>query len=361
MESLRTGGNMLVPVSCGQGSQAPHLPHLLATNASSCRYQRAHHSLAKRGYESDEHCASDSEEDDNHTCGESEPAGKGIKRRCSSSGASQDSSGTQEEELASHHQDTGAFEGGCSPERACAEVLQLLRAGSWDEADKPPVVHQLNSLSTGDDAATDARALAPCGKGSPSKRRRTAQRGERAGCGGPRRKYTWRSFHHRGKVVEEQQSEEESDKASECPEAVHPVSTDEDSPSGSSHKERDKEWAALTTWLRMNLHQPRTNKRVVLFTADHPAPGQPWVFHLNSQLSWDDVSEETKLRLKTLPEETEAAFAHKYPSRPSHEWQAKTQKYRPVGESATIQVPLGEMVYSLRDMYALFESDQHSC
>jgi len=106
MESLRTGGNMLVPVSCGQGSQAPHLPHLLATNASSCRYQRAHHSLAKRGYESDEHCASDSEEDDNHTCGESEPAGKGIKRRCSSSGASQDSSGTQEEELASHHQDT---------------------------------------------------------------------------------------------------------------------------------------------------------------------------------------------------------------------------------------------------------------
>ena len=24
-----------------------------------------------------------------------------------------------------------------------------------------------------------------------------------------------------------------------------------------------KEWAALTTWIRMNLHQPRTNKRKV--------------------------------------------------------------------------------------------------
>ena len=31
-----------------------------------------------------------------------------------------------------------------------------------------------------------------------------------------------------------------------------------------------KEWAALTTWIRMNLHQPRTNKRKVLFVGHHP-------------------------------------------------------------------------------------------
>jgi hypothetical protein len=30
-------------------------------------------------------------------------------------------------------------------------------------------------------------------------------------------------------------------------------------------KDNGKEWAALTTWLRMNLHHPRTNKRVILF------------------------------------------------------------------------------------------------
>jgi hypothetical protein len=34
--------------------------------------------------------------------------------------------------------------------------------------------------------------------------------------------------------------------------------------------ELTKEWAALTTWIRMNLHQPRTNKRKVLFVGHHP-------------------------------------------------------------------------------------------
>jgi len=29
-----------------------------------------------------------------------------------------------------------------------------------------------------------------------------------------------------------------------------------------------------------------------------------WSFKLNPELSWDDVSEDTKLRLKSLPEET---------------------------------------------------------
>jgi len=241
----------------------------------------------------------------------------------------------------------GAFEGCSNPEHACAEVLQLLRAGSWDVTDKMPAF-QLRSLG-----------MEPAGQPkSPSKsRRRSNHRGGAA----PRRKYTWRSFHHRGKVApEEAQSSEDDMTPAEQTMPMCQLPTDEDAPSGSSHKERDKEWAALTTWLRMNLHQPRTNKRVVLFTAEHPLPGQPWVFHLNPALTWDDVSEETKLRLKTLPEETEAAFSHKYPGRPSAEWQSKTQKYRPVGESTTIQVPLGEMVYSLRDMYSLFELDESS-
>lgn len=227
-------------------------------------------------------------------------------------------------------------------------MLQLLRAGSWDEADKVPTF-QLQSLSV--EPRSQPRS------GGNKSRRRSSQRGGAA----PRRKYTWRSFHHRGKTsAEEAHSSEEEAGVPETTQPTNQVPTDEDTRSGSSHKERDKEWAALTTWLRMNLHQPRTNKRVVLFTAEHPAPGQPWVFHLNPALSWDDVSEETKLRLKTLPEETEAAFAHKYPGRPSSEWQSKTQKYRRQGESATIQVPLGEMVYSLRDMYALFEDSSES-
>merc|ERR1719498_1174330 len=108
----------------------------------------------------------------------------------------------------------------------------------------------------------------------------------------------------------------------------------------------------------MNLHQPRTNKRQILFTADTPAGGKPWVFKLNPALVWDDVSEDTKLRLKNLAEETEAAYAHKYPNRPSGEWLEKTQKYRPAGSSYTIQVPLGEMVNSLRDIFFLHHPNE---
>lgn len=66
----------------------------------------------------------------------------------------------------------------------------------------------------------------------------------------------------------------------------------------------DKEWAALTTWIRMNLHQPRTQKRVVLFVGCWVEASGRWVFNLNQELTWDDVGAETKLRLRTLPEET---------------------------------------------------------
>ena len=48
----------------------------------------------------------------------------------------------------------------------------------------------------------------------------------------------------------------------------------------------------------------------------------------------------------------EEAFRRKYPNRPSSEWQEKTQKYRPVGAAATIQVPLREMVGALAVEFA---------
>jgi len=135
--------------------------------------------------------------------------------------------------------------------------------------------------------------------------------------------------------------------------------------SGSSQRQRDKEWAALTTWIRMNLHhvslrlvercffcagrgggavgaeqrvsspsslvyqavqccsaqltsphppptldapapnpQPRTAKKRVLFVGTQDAETGAWSFELNAGLTWEDVSPETKLRLRTLPEET---------------------------------------------------------
>ncbi|GLC72975.1 hypothetical protein PLESTF_001315700 [Pleodorina starrii] len=74
-------------------------------------------------------------------------------------------------------------------------------------------------------------------------------------------------------------------------------------PGVAERSDRDKEWAALTTWLRMNLHQPRTAKREVLFIGSQ-SEERGWRFFLNPALAWDDVSLETKMRLRTLPQET---------------------------------------------------------
>ncbi|PNW72581.1 hypothetical protein CHLRE_15g634855v5 [Chlamydomonas reinhardtii] len=119
--------------------------------------------------------------------------------------------------------------------------------------------------------------------------------------------------------------------------------------------DRDKEWAALTTWLRMNLHHPRTPKREVLFLGRQQEGGRGWVFFLNPALVWDDVSPETKMRLRTLPQETELAFARKYPSKPPRDWVKKSQKYRAPGGAVTHAVPLADMIYSLTAIYYKFE------
>jgi len=76
--------------------------------------------------------------------------------------------------------------------------------------------------------------------------------------GGPRRKYTWRSLHHR---CFDTKGSEDSDGSPEAASAQCFASCGDSNPSGSSgssHREQDKEWAALTTWLRMNLHQVYT-------------------------------------------------------------------------------------------------------
>lgn len=132
--------------------------------------------------------------------------------------------------------------------------------------------------------------------------------------------------------------------------------SDEEELNDTGDKQRDKDWAALTTWLRMNLHHPRTAKRAVLFVGNQDA-NRHWTFDLNPVLSWEDVSLETKLRLKTLPQETEAAFARKYPNRPRSDWGRKTQKYRPPGSTSTVIIPLVQLITSLQDIYYRRESE----
>ncbi|GIL64469.1 hypothetical protein Vafri_18379 [Volvox africanus] len=135
----------------------------------------------------------------------------------------------------------------------------------------------------------------------------------------------------------------------------HPTTATDAAGSGMGERgHRDKEWAALTTWLRMNLHQPRTAKREVLFLGQH-TEGRGWHFFLNPALGWGDVSVETKMRLRTLPQETELAFMRKYPCKPGRDWVKKTQKYRPPGCVVTYAVPLVDMIYSLTAIYYRFE------
>jgi hypothetical protein len=187
---------------------------------------------------------------------------------------------------------------------------------------------------------------------------------------------------------------------------------------GDEKCENDKEWAALTTWIRMNLHQPRTNKRKVLFVGHHPklnpvkgvdagacdaarvehaklrrerceeeraraaaanaskrggrrknattppstrgADGggaEDFVFVLNPDIEWSDVNFDTRARMRTLADETRDIFERKYARKKKlpWEWERKVQKYKPRGTGKTFNVPLVNVVRGIQDAYFKYE------
>jgi hypothetical protein len=181
-----------------------------------------------------------------------------------------------------------------------------------------------------------------------------------------------------------------------------------------------KEWAALTTWIRMNLHQARTARRKVLFVGHHPrlnpvdgvasrlpanycvnadakvgekrkASGSDkdpdsrellrldkrgrqmsarhwadrrareeddFVFVLNPELDWSDIGHDTRVRMKTLVAETIDIFRRKYHKRKPEEWERKIQKYKPPGSDKTFNIPLGRVVRGIQDAYFRFNPDE---
>ncbi|KAF8072442.1 hypothetical protein HT031_000101 [Scenedesmus sp. PABB004] len=122
----------------------------------------------------------------------------------------------------------------------------------------------------------------------------------------------------------------------------------------SGARQRNKCWAALTTWLRMNLHTPRTAKKLLLFVGAPDAATGRWRFELNPQLTWDDVSVDTKGRLATLPLEAEQAFQLKHPGRPAGHWGSRVQRYRPPGRGS-VSVSMRDLVESLHAIFLQHE------
>lgn len=116
-----------------------------------------------------------------------------------------------------------------------------------------------------------------------------------------------------------------------------------------------KEWAALTTWLRMNLHQARTAKRQVCFVGWRSKQHGRWVFDLNPKLPWSEVSRETKQRLRSLPKEAEKAFVRKYPARDPNAWQDKAIKYKPGCDIDAYDIAMGPLVSDLHNLYLKHE------
>lgn len=105
----------------------------------------------------------------------------------------------------------------------------------------------------------------------------------------------------------------------------------------------------------MNIHNPRTAKKVVLFVGRCDAATGRWAFSLNPKLGWGDVSPETRQRLRHLPQEAAQAFAAKYPARPPADWRRKSQKYRAPGGSQTHLVLLEDLVTSLHALWLQHE------
>jgi hypothetical protein len=212
-------------------------------------------------------------------------------------------------------------------------------------------------------------------------------------------------------VVDEQMNLGKS-KKSTGPRGFYDTSgADEGHPPGAKD-ELAKEWAALTTWIRMNLHQPRTTQRKVLFVGHHPtlhpvledvrekeekgiegkegktvkvgskrnsnaaglgSSSKPtklmhvrggvrkeddFQFVLNPDLDWSDVGHDTRIRMKTLVQETMDIFQRKYKKRKPWEWERKVQKYRPPGSGKTFSVPLGCVVRGIQEAYFIFNPEE---
>ena len=198
-----------------------------------------------------------------------------------------------------------------------------------------------------------------------------------------RRSYVWR-----GAARKAHQPVGDCTSASVAPADATPAATETN--------DGNKEWAALTTWLRMvrarprplchalllppsscatraagararahdarapvqNIHHPRTAKRVVMFLGSRDPGSGRWFFVLNPALRWADLSLDTRLRLAGLVQEARGAFARKYPSRPPDQWRQKSQKYKPPGQAATHTVALGDLVTSLQAVADRFLAEE---
>ena len=78
----------------------------------------------------------------------------------------------------------------------------------------------------------------------------------------------------------------------------------------------------------------------VLFVGRRDEKTHTWAFRLNDSITWDDLSPDTKSRLRSLAAEAEAAYARKFPHRRSELWGLRVQKYRPPGSNRLYQVSL---------------------
>lgn len=273
---------------------------------------------------------------------------------------------------------------GCgTPEEAlCAEVLACLSAG-WPPLPQPAAErrpaaaaasqsHSHSQSQTDSDCGNDDAECRPrkvriveaeAGSGSGSSegvraRKVPARVPPAAGATSgllQRRTYTWRGVSSRRAEKQQRQLDALQQQATEAaaPEAAAVAALEMEE--ASSCKEGARAWAALTTWLRMNIHNARTAKKVVLFVGQRAASGGRWAFALNPSLTWADVSPETRQRLQHLPQEAAQAFRSKYPTRSPEDWRLKSQKYKPPGTAQTSLVLLEDLVLSLHKVWQQHE------
>lgn len=272
------------------------------------------------------------------------------------------------------------FRCGTPEEALCAEVLACLSAG-WPPLPQPAVErrttaaaasHSHSQSQTDSDCSVEDVECRPCkvrivaaadgssssgGDGGRARKALTRALPAAGATAGllQRRTYTWRGVSSRRAEKQQRQLDVLQQQASEAaaPEAAAVAALELEE--ASSCKEGARAWAALTTWLRMNIHNARTAKRAVPFVGQRQADSSRWAFQLNPSLSWADVSPETRQRLQHLPQEAAQAFRSKYPTRDPEEWRLKSQKYKPPGTAQTSLVLLEDLVMGLHAVWQQHE------